>query len=155
MATAACHTDLYHLFENVHTNGFPTVLGHEAAGIVESVGPGVTEYQPGQLVQHCWVNYFLLAFLQSNEEINGSSVAAFQWAVHTLEISTDADINNMAKPTYSLGEYQLAAKREPHRVKKRTICFCVTVSHQILSMRPSMQKAHNHCALVETQHLKH
>ncbi|XP_068195665.1 alcohol dehydrogenase 1-like isoform X2 [Antennarius striatus] len=30
--------------------GFPVVLGHEAAGIVESVGPGVTEYQPGDKV---------------------------------------------------------------------------------------------------------
>lgn len=48
VATAVCHTDLYHLLENMHEEGFPTVLGHEAAGIVESVGPGVTEYQPGQ-----------------------------------------------------------------------------------------------------------
>lgn len=48
MATAICHSDLYHLFENMHEDGFPTVLGHEAAGIIESVGPGVTEYQPGQ-----------------------------------------------------------------------------------------------------------
>lgn len=49
VATAVCHTDLYHLLENVHKDGFPTVLGHEAAGIIESVGPGVTEYQPGQI----------------------------------------------------------------------------------------------------------
>lgn len=48
-ATAVCHTDLYHLLENMHKDGFPTVLGHEAAGVVESVGPGVTEYQPGQI----------------------------------------------------------------------------------------------------------
>ncbi|XP_068573734.1 alcohol dehydrogenase 1-like [Cebidichthys violaceus] len=31
-------------------DGFPVVLGHEAAGIVESVGPGVTEFQPGDKV---------------------------------------------------------------------------------------------------------
>lgn len=49
VATSVCHTDLYHLLESMHPDGFPTVLGHEAAGIVESVGPGVTEYQPGQL----------------------------------------------------------------------------------------------------------
>lgn len=48
VATSVCHTDLYHLLESMHPDGFPTVLGHEAAGIVESVGPGVTEYQPGQ-----------------------------------------------------------------------------------------------------------
>lgn len=48
VATSVCHTDLYHLFENMYPDGFPTVLGHEAAGIVESVGPGVTDIQPGQ-----------------------------------------------------------------------------------------------------------
>lgn len=47
VATAVCHTDLYHLLENMYEAGFPTVLGHEAAGIVESIGPGVTEFQPG------------------------------------------------------------------------------------------------------------
>uniref|UniRef100_A0A672YS70 Enoyl reductase (ER) domain-containing protein n=1 Tax=Sphaeramia orbicularis TaxID=375764 RepID=A0A672YS70_9TELE len=35
---------------NIHKDGFPVVLGHEAAGIVESVGPGVTEFQPGDKV---------------------------------------------------------------------------------------------------------
>uniref|UniRef100_A0A3B4UQT3 Alcohol dehydrogenase 1-like n=1 Tax=Seriola dumerili TaxID=41447 RepID=A0A3B4UQT3_SERDU len=48
VATAVCHTDLYHLLED--EAGFPTVLGHEGAGIVESVGPGVTEFQPGDKV---------------------------------------------------------------------------------------------------------
>lgn len=47
MATGVCHTDLYHLFEGMHKDGFPAVLGHEGAGFVESVGPGVTEFQPG------------------------------------------------------------------------------------------------------------
>ncbi|XP_026209537.1 alcohol dehydrogenase 1-like [Anabas testudineus] len=50
VATAVCHTDLHHLFECVKKEGFPIVLGHEAAGIVESVGPGVTEFQPGDKV---------------------------------------------------------------------------------------------------------
>uniref|UniRef100_A0A3Q0RSD8 Enoyl reductase (ER) domain-containing protein n=1 Tax=Amphilophus citrinellus TaxID=61819 RepID=A0A3Q0RSD8_AMPCI len=50
VATAVCHSDLYHLFEGMNKDGFPTVLGHEAAGIVESVGPGVTEFQPGDKV---------------------------------------------------------------------------------------------------------
>ncbi|XP_044021602.1 alcohol dehydrogenase 1-like [Siniperca chuatsi] len=50
VATAVCHSDLYHLFESMHKDGFPTVLGHEAAGIVESVGTGVTEFQPGDKV---------------------------------------------------------------------------------------------------------
>ncbi|XP_026209538.1 alcohol dehydrogenase 1-like [Anabas testudineus] len=48
VATAVCHTDLYHVFEL--EDGFPIVLGHEGAGIVESVGSGVTEFQPGDKV---------------------------------------------------------------------------------------------------------
>ncbi|KAM6912780.1 alcohol dehydrogenase 1-like [Xenentodon cancila] len=50
VATSVCHSDLYHLLEGKNKDGFPTVLGHEAAGIVESVGPGVTEFQPGDKV---------------------------------------------------------------------------------------------------------
>ncbi|XP_047466964.1 alcohol dehydrogenase 1-like [Mugil cephalus] len=50
VATSVCHSDLYHLLESMNKDGFPTVLGHEAAGIVESVGPGVTEFQPGDKV---------------------------------------------------------------------------------------------------------
>ncbi|KAJ0062610.1 hypothetical protein NL108_000085 [Boleophthalmus pectinirostris] len=50
VATAVCHTDLYHLYEGMHKDGFPVVLGHEAAGIVESVGAEVTEFRPGDKV---------------------------------------------------------------------------------------------------------
>ncbi|MEQ2259256.1 hypothetical protein XENORESO_009003 [Xenotaenia resolanae] len=34
----------------MHKEGFPVVLGHEGAGIVESIGPGVTEFKPGDKV---------------------------------------------------------------------------------------------------------
>uniref|UniRef100_A0A672S6Y3 Alcohol dehydrogenase 1-like n=1 Tax=Sinocyclocheilus grahami TaxID=75366 RepID=A0A672S6Y3_SINGR len=50
VATGVCHTDLYHLFEGKDKRGFPTVLGHEGAGVVESVGPGVTDFKPGDKV---------------------------------------------------------------------------------------------------------
>ncbi|XP_008275488.1 alcohol dehydrogenase 1-like [Stegastes partitus] len=50
VATGVCHTDLYHLFEGKNKDGFPAVLGHEGGGIIESVGPGVTEFQPGDKV---------------------------------------------------------------------------------------------------------
>lgn len=53
IATGVCHTDLYHLFEGKHKEGFPAVLGHEGAGVVESVGPGVTEFKPGQYTLQC------------------------------------------------------------------------------------------------------
>lgn len=50
VSTAMCYSDLYCLFKVVENDFFPIVLGHEAAGIVESVGPGVTDFQPGQFL---------------------------------------------------------------------------------------------------------
>ncbi|KAJ7991056.1 hypothetical protein DPEC_G00293280 [Dallia pectoralis] len=50
VATGVCHSDLYHLFEGKQKAGFPCVLGHEGAGIVESVGSGVTNFKPGDKV---------------------------------------------------------------------------------------------------------
>ncbi|XP_007238057.2 alcohol dehydrogenase 1 isoform X2 [Astyanax mexicanus] len=49
-ASGMCHSDLYYLFEAKNSAGFPIVLGHEGAGVVESVGPGVTEFKPGDKV---------------------------------------------------------------------------------------------------------
>jgi S-(hydroxymethyl)mycothiol dehydrogenase len=48
-----CHTDL-HYREGGINNDFPFLLGHEAAGIVESVGEGVTEVAPGDFVILNW-----------------------------------------------------------------------------------------------------
>jgi len=46
-ATAICHTDAYTLDGHDPEGNFPCILGHEGAGIVESVGPGVTQFQKG------------------------------------------------------------------------------------------------------------
>ncbi len=48
---------MFHLFEGKDKRGFPTVLGHEGAGVVESVGPGVTEFKPGHKIK-CLDFYF-------------------------------------------------------------------------------------------------
>ncbi|MFF1905149.1 S-(hydroxymethyl)mycothiol dehydrogenase [Kitasatospora sp. NPDC058218] len=52
-ACGVCHTDL-HYREGGINDDFPFLLGHEAAGIVESVGEGVTEVAPGDFVVLNW-----------------------------------------------------------------------------------------------------
>ena len=52
-ACGVCHTDL-HYREGGINNDFPFFLGHEAAGVVEEVGPGVTEVAPGDFVILNW-----------------------------------------------------------------------------------------------------
>lgn len=48
--TGVCHTDAYTLSGKDPEGAFPIVLGHEGAGIVESVGEGVTNVKPGDHV---------------------------------------------------------------------------------------------------------
>ncbi|XXG87176.1 hypothetical protein AAC387_Pa11g1927 [Persea americana] len=48
--TSLCHTDVYFWEAKGQTPVFPRIFGHEAGGIVESVGEGVTELKPGDHV---------------------------------------------------------------------------------------------------------
>jgi len=50
MATGVCHTDAYTLSGLDSEGKFPAILGHEGAGIVREVGPGVTTVKPGDHV---------------------------------------------------------------------------------------------------------
>ena len=52
-ACGVCHTDL-HYREGGINDDFPFLLGHEAAGVVESVGDGVTNVKPGDYVVLNW-----------------------------------------------------------------------------------------------------
>ncbi|GAA1468068.1 S-(hydroxymethyl)mycothiol dehydrogenase [Nocardiopsis exhalans] len=52
-ACGVCHTDL-HYREGGINDEYPFLLGHEAAGVVESVGAGVTEVEPGDYVILNW-----------------------------------------------------------------------------------------------------
>lgn len=53
LACGVCHTDLHYRQGAINDN-FPFLLGHEAAGIVESVGPDVTDVAPGDYVILNW-----------------------------------------------------------------------------------------------------
>ncbi|HEY1829909.1 MAG TPA: S-(hydroxymethyl)mycothiol dehydrogenase [Acidimicrobiales bacterium] len=52
-ACGVCHTDL-HYREGGINDDFPFLLGHEAAGVVEAVGPDVTTLAPGDFVVLNW-----------------------------------------------------------------------------------------------------
>ncbi|WP_135456077.1 S-(hydroxymethyl)mycothiol dehydrogenase [Mycobacterium sp. DL99] len=53
IACGVCHTDLTYREGGINDE-FPFLLGHEAAGTVESVGVGVTHVQPGDFVVLNW-----------------------------------------------------------------------------------------------------
>ena len=52
-ACGVCHTDL-HYREGGISDDFPFLLGHEAAGVVEAVGPDVVDVSPGEFVILNW-----------------------------------------------------------------------------------------------------
>ena len=52
-ACGVCHTDL-HYREGGINDDYPFLLGHEAAGVVESVGPDVVGLEPGDFVVLNW-----------------------------------------------------------------------------------------------------
>ena len=49
-ATGVCHTDAYTMSGRDPSGLFPSVLGHEGAGVVEEVGPGVQSVKVGDHV---------------------------------------------------------------------------------------------------------
>src|SRR6516165_5598908 len=49
VANGVCHSDL-HVITGDYPHPLPVVLGHEAAGVVEKVGPGVETVAPGDHV---------------------------------------------------------------------------------------------------------
>jgi S-(hydroxymethyl)glutathione dehydrogenase/alcohol dehydrogenase len=53
-AAGVCHSDL-HTYKGELRTVPPVVLGHEGAGVVERVGPGVTKVQPGDRVLINWL----------------------------------------------------------------------------------------------------
>jgi Zn-dependent alcohol dehydrogenase len=55
-ASGVCHSDL-HGAQGIHPTALPIVLGHEGAGVVEGVGPGVAGLSAGDHVLLTWLPY--------------------------------------------------------------------------------------------------
>ncbi len=49
-AAGICHSDVHYRAGKSPVEPLPLTLGHEVAGVVEQVGPAVTDFQPGQRV---------------------------------------------------------------------------------------------------------
>ncbi|MFH1243946.1 MAG: Zn-dependent alcohol dehydrogenase [Pseudomonadota bacterium] len=54
-AAGLCHTDLSIIKGAIRMPPLPCILGHEGAGVVQEVGPGVTKVKPGDPVLLMWV----------------------------------------------------------------------------------------------------
>ena len=52
LASGVCHTDLH--FQQGAIGTLPVLMGHEGAGIVEAVGPGVSRPAVGDYVILAW-----------------------------------------------------------------------------------------------------
>lgn len=73
VATAVCHTDAYTLSGADPEGCFPVILGHEGAGIVESVGEGVTKVKKGKKIRRYLTSFLpslkVLLYLKTNWHI--------------------------------------------------------------------------------------
>ncbi|MDQ3858611.1 MAG: Zn-dependent alcohol dehydrogenase [Actinomycetota bacterium] len=56
VASGVCHSDL-HVVQGIHPTDLPVILGHEGAGIVETVGPDVRGLASGDHVLLTWLPY--------------------------------------------------------------------------------------------------
>jgi len=54
LASGVCHSDL-HVRDGEWPRPMPVAMGHEGAGVIEAVGPGVTDRYAGQLVALSWL----------------------------------------------------------------------------------------------------
>ena len=57
VASGVCHSDLFFIRGGAGPLVFPCILGHEGAGIVESIGPKVTSVKPGSFGYCIYIEY--------------------------------------------------------------------------------------------------
>lgn len=63
VASGVCHSDLFFLRGGAGDHGFPMIMGHEGAGIVESIGEGVTSVAPGRQLTRVSQNSVLICLM--------------------------------------------------------------------------------------------
>ena len=84
LCNALCHTDVY-TWEGSDPEGlFPSILGHEAVGIVESVGQGVTCVVPGDYVTQSARACSYYSSTQVQQTVSTESAEQFRF-YHCLE----------------------------------------------------------------------
>jgi S-(hydroxymethyl)glutathione dehydrogenase / alcohol dehydrogenase len=99
-AAGVCHSD-WHIMNGDWPLPLPMVLGHEAAGVVEELGPGVTNLKPGDHVifsfrPHCGHCYYC----SSGRSILCDGYSSVRWAMldGTCRLRRDGqDIFQMAR----------------------------------------------------------
>ncbi|KAF2299091.1 hypothetical protein GH714_030540 [Hevea brasiliensis] len=102
--TSLCHTDVYFWEAKGQNPLFPRIYGHEAGGIVESVGECVTDLKPGDHVlpvftgeckecAHCFG-----ATVNVAKPPKGSSVAVFGLGAVGLAVTKKFGVNEFVNP---------------------------------------------------------
>ena len=81
--SSLCHTQLLEIQgKRAHDPYLPHTLGHEGAGVVEAVGPGVTRVRPGDHVVISWIkgqgiNARAPVYKKGEQVINAGAAATF------------------------------------------------------------------------------
>ncbi|KAM6313269.1 alcohol dehydrogenase 1-like [Aegotheles albertisi] len=125
VATGICHTDEHVLEGSFPNTDFPVILGHEGAGIVESIGEGVTSVKPGDKViplclPQCGEcsfclnpesNYCLKSHLSESQSLLPDKTSRFtcrgKQVHHFLWVSTFAEYTVI--PEYAVAKIDAAA----------------------------------------------
>lgn len=102
-------TDLAPDFE-----GLPVVLGHEGAGVVESVGPGVTSVKAGDKVILMWMPQCDRCRLCANPKTNACESGNFYTTLYHKNRTTRMRVKG--KPLLSFGKFLTRDKQKPQVV---------------------------------------
>src|SRR3989441_11636193 len=132
MATGVCHSD-WHIINGDWTLPLPMVLGHEAAGVVEEVGPGVSNVRRGDHIifsfrPHCGRCFYC----SSGRSIlcDGYASARFVMLDGTHRLRRNGqDINQMAR----LGTFaesvvcpaEMLVRSEEHTSELQSLAYLV------------------------------